>query len=64
MTLSPADSAEDLLAADPDFQTVCDARRDAWIAAMEAHAEPDTPALPWHLSWTPAEAQSAAEVAA
>ena len=37
------DAAEDLaaagdaaLAADPDFVTVCDARRDGWIAALES----------------------------
>ena len=32
------DAADDdaALAADPDFQTVCDARRDAWMAALEA----------------------------
>lgn len=32
------DQADDdlALAADPDFVTVCDARRDAWIAALEA----------------------------
>lgn len=31
-----ADAADDVLAADPDFVTVCDARRDGWIAALEA----------------------------
>lgn len=32
------DQADDdaALASDPDFVTVCDARRDAWIAALEA----------------------------
>lgn len=32
------DAADDdaALASDPDFQTVCDARRDAWMAALEA----------------------------
>lgn len=32
---APAD-ADAALAADPDFVTVCDARRDGWIAAMES----------------------------
>lgn len=31
-----SDEEEAELAADPDFVTVCDARRDAWIAALEA----------------------------
>ena len=30
------DQADEALASDPDFVTVCDARRDAWIAALEA----------------------------
>jgi hypothetical protein len=37
------------LAADPTFSEVCDARRDAWVAAMEAD-EIAAP-LPWELAW-------------
>ena len=37
------------LAADPAFAEVCDARRDAWVAAMEAD-EIAAP-LPWELAW-------------
>lgn len=39
-----------LLAADPAFAEVCDARRDAWIAAMEADTDLAAP-LPWELAW-------------
>lgn len=46
-----------MLAADPAFGEICDARRDAWIAAMESESVRE-------LAPTPAEAQSAAEVAA
>ena len=38
------------LAADPTFAEVCDARRDGWIAAMEADADLAAP-LPWELAW-------------
>ena len=31
-----SDACEEALAGDPDFDAVCDARRDAWIAAMDA----------------------------
>lgn len=52
-----------ILARDPLFVTVCDARRDAWIASMEADAALDAeiaradlaPPLPWHLSWCSAD---------
>ena len=33
MTAAEIDAA---LSADPDFATVCDARRDGWIAALDA----------------------------
>lgn len=36
--IGPVDSDAEL-AADPDFVTVCDARRDAWIAALESEGE-------------------------
>ena len=32
-------TADEMLAADPTFAEVCDARRDAWIAAMEADSD-------------------------
>lgn len=41
------------LSADPTFAAVCDARRDAWIAALEAEAVAEP--LPWHLCWEPEE---------
>lgn len=51
--------ADAILARDPHFVTVCDARRDGWIASMEADAALDAeiaraelaPPLPWHLVW-------------
>ncbi len=46
MTGAEIDAA---LAADPAFAEVCDARRDAWVAAMEAD-EIAAP-LPWELAW-------------
>lgn len=42
-------TADEMLAADPTFAEVCDARRDAWVAAMEAD-EIAAP-LPWELAW-------------
>lgn len=39
-----------MLAADPAFETVCDARREAWLAAHEAAAD-EPPPLSHHLSW-------------
>lgn len=41
--LRELDDAEEALAlaADPDFVTVLDARRDGWIAAHEAHGDND-----------------------
>lgn len=43
-------TADEMLAADPAFAEVCDARRDAWLAAHEADAELTAP-LPWELAW-------------
>lgn len=43
-------TADEMLAADPTFAEVCDARRDAWIAAMEADSDLAAP-LPWELAW-------------
>lgn len=43
-------TADEMLAADPTFAEVCDARRDAWIASMEADADHAAP-LPWELAW-------------
>ena len=42
MNISDTDT---LLALDPDFADVCDARRDAWIDAMEADAAADAETL-------------------
>lgn len=39
-----------VLAADPTFTEVCDARRDAWIASHESEAEIAAP-LPRELAW-------------
>lgn len=47
MTGAEIDAA---LAADLTFAEVCDARRDAWIASMEADADHAAP-LPWELAW-------------
>lgn len=47
--MSPAEVDAEL-AADPAFVTVCDERRDAWLAAHEAAAEWPSP-LPWELAW-------------
>lgn len=41
-------TADEMLAADPAFQTVCDERRDAWMLALDA--EPVDP-QPWQLAW-------------
>jgi hypothetical protein len=41
-------TADEMLAADPAFQTVCDARRDAWLDAVAS--EPADP-VPWELAW-------------
>lgn len=46
MTGAEIDAA---LAADPAFAEVCDARRDGWIAAMEA--DEIVAPLPWDLAW-------------
>lgn len=43
-------TADEMLAADPTFAEVCDARRDGWIAAMEADSDLAAP-LPWELAW-------------
>ena len=43
-------TADEMLAADPTFAEVCDARRDGWIAAMEADADLAA-TLPWELAW-------------
>lgn len=42
-----SEAADAELATDPAFVTVCGARRDGWIAALEADAEADLPELPW-----------------
>jgi hypothetical protein len=39
------------LAADPAFDDICDARRDAWIADMDAAAAAQR--LPWELGYEP-----------
>lgn len=41
-------TADEILAADPAFQTVCDEHRDAWMLALDA--EPVDP-QPWQLAW-------------
>jgi hypothetical protein len=41
-------TADEMLDADPAFQTVCDARRDAWLDAVAS--EPADP-VPWELAW-------------
>ncbi len=40
------------LAADPAYDDVCDAQRDAWVADMEAAAAAQR--LPWELGFEPA----------
>lgn len=47
-----------LLALDPDFAAVCDARRDAWIADMEAEAAAESDYDRLALAVVDAEAES------